>query len=133
MGAVVRQFLGGILILFQLMTPALCHEHEVEGACPRRPHLHLSRFLFWLDDHDHADHAADHDADAVYVANDPFLATKPSLVGDPLSSFMMGSLPGALEPMPPLDVPDPVALPPPVVGSAYSHCPLYLAILSLRC
>lgn len=131
-GARLRR-LCSILMLIQIVTPILCHEHDGDAAhFSARPgrHLHADHLLFWLSDHDDPEHDEDHDEDAIYLPDAAFLASGPRLAGDnqPSLSVLLTVCWPELEA--PTFTPDPVALPPP--GSFFLDRPIYLLTRTLR-
>ncbi len=133
----LRCFLCWTLVLFQIVTPTLCHEHAAAAGQPSSehgPHLHLHHILFWPIDHDDEDqHEDDHDADALYVSEAIFRGMAPRLAGEPLLPLEFSLAVCWPELNPPLTPPDPVALSPPAAGFFPLACPIYLSTLTLRC
>ena len=132
----MRDLLRWSLVLFQLVTPALCHEHRADSAQTFRasgPHLHAHRLPFWPVDHDEHDENGDddHDADAVYVPDGVIVGTAPEPVG-PLQAFFPAPSGASWPALTPIsDAPDPVAHPPPSRAAFFPDRPVYRATLAL--
>lgn len=89
-----------LLAFIRLLTPlgaVHAHEHEGPPCHEQRMHVHVCQLFGLLGDEDSPHHDHDHEADAVYLSDDPGLTVRPG--SSPVTDTLVDALipqPGAM-------------------------------------